>query len=101
MTSSAASASPAARALVTEMVESELRNSEELLALWERSAVDFMPIHEVGESMHDYGLNFGKLIGRKIELMRKYGDRMPRIDPNFMWRMPEGAELKEEDYLGY
>jgi len=87
--------------MVQEMVESELRNSEELLALWERSAVDFMPIHEVGESMHDYGLNFGELVGRKIELMRKYGNRTPRIDPNFMWRMPEGAELKEEDYLGY
>jgi len=79
--------------MVQEMVECELRNSEELLALWERSTVNFMPIHEVGESMHEYGMNFGELVGRKIELMRKYGERTPRIDPNFMWRMPEGAEL--------
>lgn len=86
---------------VRQMVADELANAEDLLALWEESDVDFMPIHGAGESMNHYGMTFGDLVRRKIELMRKYGDLPPRIDPNYMWRMPAGATIDPADYLEY
>ncbi|MFH1566695.1 MAG: hypothetical protein ABIL09_01755 [Gemmatimonadota bacterium] len=86
---------------VRRMVADELANAEDLLQLWEESDVDFMPVHEAGESMHHYGVTFGDLVRRKIELMRQYGDRPPRIDPDFMWRMPPGAPIDASEYLGY
>jgi hypothetical protein len=88
-------------AMVREMVSSEMQNTKTLLTLWETSTVDFMPINDFGETMHDYGLNFGELLKIKISLMEKYGDRLPYIDPNFMWRMPEGADLDEDEYMNY
>lgn len=47
-----------------------------------------MPVLRRGETLHAYGENFGTLLERKIALMEMYGDREPRIDPDFMWRMP-------------
>lgn len=87
--------------MVQEMVASELGNTKVLLKLWETSDVDFMPINSFGETMHHYGLNFGELLKKKIALMEKYGDRLPYIDPDYMWRMPEGAELDESEYMNY
>ncbi|MFH1572176.1 MAG: hypothetical protein ABIL09_29570 [Gemmatimonadota bacterium] len=87
--------------VVRRMVADELANAEDLLRLWEESDVDFMPVHGAGESMHHYGVTFGDLVRRKIELMRAYGDRPPRIDPDFMWRMPEGSAVDPAEYLGY
>jgi len=87
--------------LVRQMVADELANAEELLRLWEESDIDFMPIHEAGESMHHYGVTFGDLVRRKIDLMRRYGDRAPRIDPDFMWRMPAGSSIDASEYEGY
>ena len=87
--------------MVREMVASEMQNTRNLLRLWETSNVDFMPINSFGETMHDYGLNFGELLKKKIALMEKYGDRAPYIDPNYMWRMPESVDLDDEEYLKY
>ena len=84
-----------------QMVADELANAEELLVLWEETDVDFMPLHEAGESMNHYGANFGELVRCKIELTRKYGDQLPHIDPDFMWRMPRGSQISEEEYMGY
>jgi hypothetical protein len=88
-------------AMVRAMVEDELDNARELLDLWEHSTVDFIPISEAGETMHTYGKNLGDLVRKKIELMERYGHHEPFIDPNYMWRMPEGSELDEADYIDY
>ena len=32
--------------------------------------------------------DFEFLLKRKIALMEEYGDREPRVDPGYMWRMP-------------
>ena len=87
--------------LVQEMVASELANAKALLKLWESSVVDFMPVNAYTETMHEYGVNFGEVLQQKIELMEKYGDRLPYIDPNYMWRMPEGSSVSADDYMSY
>ncbi len=87
--------------MVQEMVTSELENTKTLLKLWETSSVDFIPINAFGETMHDYGTNFGEVLQKKISLTETYGDRLPYIDPNYMWRMPEGSTLKETEYMNY
>ena len=83
------------------MVDSELQNTRKLLQLWETTTVDFMPIHCPAETMHAYGPNFGELLKKKIVLTEKYGAYLPRIDPNYMWRMPPEAGLDETEYLEY
>jgi hypothetical protein len=87
--------------MVQEMVTSELENTKTLLKLWETSNTDFMPISAFGETMHDYGTNFGEVLQKKISLMETYGDRLPYTNPNYMWRMPEGSSIKESDYMDY
>jgi hypothetical protein len=87
--------------LVQETVSDELQNARELLELWESSRVDFIPVAAQGESMHTYGSNLGDLLRKKIDLMERYGHHDPFIDPDYMWRMPEGDALGEVDYLGY
>ena len=87
--------------MVQEMVASELANTKALLQLWESSVVDFMPLNAYTETMHEYGINFGEVLQQKIALMEKYGDRLPRIDPDYMWRMPEGSNISAEDYASY
>jgi hypothetical protein len=86
---------------VREMVASELENTRGLLQLWRTASVDFMAVHETAETTHMYGPNFGELLEKKIALMEKYGHHLPYIDPDYMWRMPEGSDLKLEDYIGY
>ena len=76
------------RALTRSMVDDELQNVRELLHLWEGSRVSFMPVSSVAETLHIYGENFGDLLGRKIALMEAHHDDTPRIDRDFMWRMP-------------
>lgn len=87
--------------MVREMVRDELANTKALLRLWETTAVDFMPVYDDGETMHNYGSNFGELLQKKIELMQKYGNALPRIDPNYMWRMPEHVDLRLNEYIEY
>ena len=33
--------------------------------------------------------------------MEKYGQHLPYIDPDYMWRMPPGSDVKLEDYIEY
>ncbi|RKX34764.1 MAG: hypothetical protein DRP71_06040 [Verrucomicrobia bacterium] len=87
--------------MVQEMVTSELENTRALLNLWETSTTNTFPINALGETMHDYGSNFGELLKKKISLTETYGDRLPFIDPNYMWRMPEGSPLNKTDYMSY
>lgn len=87
--------------MVQDMVASELENARALLELWETSVVDFMPVSAFGETVHDYGPNFGDVLRKKISLMETYGDRLPYIDPNYMWRMPEGSALDSAEYMKY
>lgn len=84
-----------------DMVARELSNAQNLLALWQNSDIDFMPLQTYGESVHNYGLNLGDLLQKKIHLMETYGDREPRIDPNFMFRAPKDFPVSEEEYMKY
>jgi hypothetical protein len=77
------------RALALEMVGNEMENARDLLALVQTSRVTFMPILRSGETLHGYGKNFADLLKRKIALMEQYGNREPRVDPGYMWRMPD------------
>jgi hypothetical protein len=76
------------RRLCREMVDHETNNARELLALWEESRVDFMPVSARGESLHIYGENIGDHLRRKIRLMERHREDEPRVDPEYMWRMP-------------
>jgi len=89
------------RAQALDTCARELDNSRNLLALWERSDVDFMPLMAHGETTHHFGMNLGTLLRHRIDLMERFGDREPAIDPNYMWRMPPGSAITEEDYKGF
>jgi hypothetical protein len=70
------------------MVDHEVKNTRRLLRLWEDSDVQFMPVSRTGESLHIYGRNFGDLLQKKIALMEQHKMDTPRVDPEYMWRMP-------------
>ena len=76
------------RALLKDMVLSEIENTKQLLQLWETSKTDFMLISEHGESVHQLGENFGELLKKKIDLMQGHESDEPYVDPNFIWRVP-------------
>jgi len=78
--------------LVKVMVDGELQNTRELLKLWKEADRVFMPVSTVAETLHLYGDNFGELLAKKIALMEAHRDDIPRIDPEYMWRMPGGSE---------
>jgi hypothetical protein len=85
--------------IVEEMLDDELENARNLLALWEKTDVEFIPIHAYGETWHEYGENLGELIRRKIVLMEKHRNDKPYIDPEFMWRMPADMKHIETKYM--
>jgi hypothetical protein len=88
------------RNLCRAMVDHELENARRLLRLWEESDVRFMPVSRSGESLHTYGRNFGDLLKKKIDLMERHRLDEPRIDPEYMWRMPNegrGRRGKSEE----
>ena len=89
----------AAYRIVEEMMDDELENARNLLALWEKTDVEFIPIHAYGETWHEYGDNLGELIQRKINLMEKHRYDKPYIDPDFMWRMPADLKHIESKYM--
>ena len=60
-----------------------------------------MPLQSQGESVHNYGLNMGELLQKKIELMTSYGDCEPRIDSRYIFRAPPGFPLAEDEYMDY
>jgi hypothetical protein len=87
------------RALVREMVDDEVRNARNLAALFESSRTRFMPVDPTGETFNMYGANLPELIRKKIALMEKHRNDEPRIDPDFMWRLPPDAGLDRKVYL--
>lgn len=88
------------RNLAGEMVENELDNARDLLALVQTRRVAFMPILSRGETLHGYGKNIADLLQRKIALMEQYGDREPRVDPGYMWRMPADNSRADSERRG-
>jgi hypothetical protein len=77
----------ACRRRLDEMVRSEIANAERLLALRRRSQVSFMALSADRETTFIYDGSFDRHLERKIRLMRKYGDRRPRIDEEILWRV--------------
>jgi len=89
------------RSQVRAMVLDEIENTEALLKLWNAGQANFMPVLACGEAYYMYGANFDELLRRKLALMREHVDDEPRVDPNFLWRMPAGCPVKMEEYLPY
>jgi hypothetical protein len=89
------------REAVRAMIDDEIRNARDLAALFQSSKTRFMPVDPGGETFNMYGANLPELIARKIALMEKHRDDEPRIDSDFMWRMPPGAGLDPAVYLQY
>jgi len=87
------------RAAVRAMVDDEIANAKALAALFESSTTRFMPIDPAGETFNMYGPNLASLIGRKVALMEAHRNDEPRIDPDFMWRMPPDAGLDPKVFL--
>ena len=87
------------RKAVRAMVDDEIANARDLAALFESSTTPFMPVDPTGETFNMYGANLPELIGRKIALMERHRDDEPRVDPDFMWRMPPDAGLDPALYL--
>jgi len=87
--------------MVRDMVDDEIRNARDLAALFESSKTRFMPVDPTGETFNMYGTNLPELIARKVALMEKHRDDEPRIDPDFMWRMPPESGLNPKAYIKY
>jgi len=83
------------RALLKGMVLDEIENTKDLLDLWETSKTNWMIISEVGETTFIYYKNMGKLMKKKIALMKGHENDEPYVDPNFQWRVPGFAEEKQ------
>jgi len=78
-----------ARHFLADMVRREISNTQDLIELWQSSPISFMAVSSLGETPFIHGSNFPDLLRRKIGLMEQYGDREPRIDDGFMWRVPD------------
>ena len=89
------------RAAVRAMVDDETANAKDLAVLFESSKTRFMPIDPAGETFNMYGTNLPELIRKKIALMEKHRDDEPRIDPDFIWRLPPDSGLDPRVYLKY
>jgi len=85
---------------VRETVDDEIANASALRDLWDTSRTEFMPVAALGENWGLYGENFGDLLGKKIELMRRHRNDIPAIDPAFMWQAP-GSPVSPSEYLRY
>jgi hypothetical protein len=75
------------RNILEKMMDSEIQNSRDLLSLWENSPVEWMIVSGEKETPFIYGENFPDLLHKKIELMEKYKNAEPRIDPGYMFRV--------------
>jgi len=88
-------------AMVRAMIDDEAANARALAALFEESKTRFMPVDPSGETFNMYGTNLPDLIRRKVALMEKHRNDEPRIDPDFMWRLPPGAAIDPRTYIKY
>ncbi len=75
------------RQLLNEMIDREIRNTEELLTLWKTSPVEWMIVSDSVETPFIYAENLPELLERKIGLMQKYRDFEPYIDPDYMFQV--------------
>lgn len=89
------------RVAVKAMIDDEVRNAGDLAELFETSKIRFMPVDSSGETFNMYGPNLAELVRKKIALMKEHRDDEPRIDPDFMWRMPPDSGLDPRLYLKY
>ena len=76
------------RKILRDMVLDEIENTEQLLKLWNTSRTRWMILSAVGETTFIYYRNMGEHLKRKIALMKGHEDDEPRVDPDFMWRVP-------------
>jgi len=75
------------RNILKKMMDSEIQNSRDLIALWENSPVEWMIVSGEKETPFIYGENFPDLLKKKIVLMERYRDHHPSIDPGYMFRV--------------
>jgi hypothetical protein len=76
------------RTLLDKMMEREIDNCKEMLDLWLESPVEWIVISGSVETPFIHGKNFGDLLENKIHLMQKHTNDEPRIDPDYMFRLP-------------
>ena len=76
------------------MVRHELDNTRALIDLSRSKGAEVIPLWSGGETLHIYGENIAELLERKIALMERHMNDEPRVDPNYMWRMPEGWDRR-------
>jgi hypothetical protein len=79
-----------AKALLKDMIQKEIQNTEALLELFD-SGVEFMAMTDQGETPLVYGENIKELLSKRIELMQAHGDDEPYIDHDYLFR--KSAEL--------
>ena len=73
--------------MLEKMMDSEIQNSRDLIALWEYSSVEWMIVSGEKETPFIYSDNFPDLLRKKIDLMEQYRNRDPSIDPSYMFRV--------------
>ena len=76
------------RKYLDEMMDLEISNTKALIELVRTAEYPFMVVADLGESVHMYGDSLVGKLETKIDLMNRYRDREPRIDPKFIWRVP-------------
>lgn len=74
------------RALLREMMEKEIENSERLLSLLE-SGVEFIATTDQEETQLIHGDNLGELLQKRILLMQEHKEDKPYIDQDYIERM--------------
>jgi hypothetical protein len=79
------------RGVLDYLIEKEIANTEDLLALLD-SSVEFMATATQGESPLMHGRNLKPLLARRIALMERHANDDPFIDPHYMERQA-GAPL--------
>lgn len=75
------------RAYLSAAMDKEIANAKDLLDLWNTTTTEFMAVSDVSETAYIHGEDMGEQIQRKIELMEKYKDVEPYIDPEILWRL--------------
>ncbi len=70
---------------LTDMIENEISNMDALHDLFDQE-VEFIALMDTGESPLMYGKNIQSLLRKKQDLMRKYKNSEPYIDPDYMMK---------------
>ncbi|MEN8151640.1 MAG: hypothetical protein ABFS86_17625, partial [Planctomycetota bacterium] len=74
------------RADLAEMVSSEIANIRGLRKFLAGCETEVMAVSRGEETTFIHDGKFDDHLAKKIELMKRYGRRKPRIDPDFLWR---------------